>query len=86
MLPILACLAGAKWGGVERENPPPFCPYLLMAYPLRRHVGMYHPKLRGRGMFFAPFWSENGHRLCAHFGLNSVMVFEGTEGVYERSN
>ena len=24
MLPILACLAGAKWGGVERENPPPF--------------------------------------------------------------
>ena len=37
-------------------------------------------------MFFAPFWSENGHTLCAHFGLNSVMVFEGTEGVYERSN
>ena len=37
-------------------------------------------------MFFAPFWSENGHRLCGHFGLNSVMVFEGTEGVYERSN
>ena len=55
--------------------------------PLRRHVGMCHPKLRGGGgMFFAPFWSENGHRLCAHFGLNSVMVFEGTEGVYERSN
>ena len=54
--------------------------------PLRRHVGMCHPKLRGGGMFFAPFWSENGHKLCAHFGLNSVMVFEGTEGVYERSN
>ena len=42
------------------------------------------PPNRGGGV--APFWFENGNSLFAHFGLNSVMVFEGTEGVYERSN
>ena len=84
MLPILVCLAGAKGRGVERENPPPLCPYLPMAYPLRYHLrneAMCH--LTGG---VAPFWFGNGNSLFAHFGLNSVMVFEGTEGVYERSN
>ena len=68
MLPILACLAGAKWGGVGRENPPPFCPYLLMAYPLRRHVGMYHPKLRGGGVCFL-------RRFGLKTGIDFVPIF-----------
>ena len=32
---------------------------------------------------FAPFWSENGYRLCP-FGLESGMIFEETTRVYER--
>ena len=44
------------------------------------------PPNRGGGGGVAPFWFGNGNSLFAHFGLNSVMVFEGTEGVYERSN
>ena len=50
-----------------------------MAYPLRHHVRnvpMCHPNRVGGGGG-APIWFENGHRLFAHFGLNSVMVFEG---------
>ena len=37
----------------------------------------------GRG--FAPFWSENGHKLCPFgSGIGAGVVFEGTTGVYER--
>ena len=32
-----------------------------------------------KGMVFAPFWSENGVDF-AHFGLESGMVFERTQG------
>jgi len=31
-----------------------------------------------------PFWSEDGYTLCPKFGLESVVVTEGTRGVYER--
>ena len=29
------------------------------------------------GMVFAPFWSENGYRLCLFWSEYSGMVFEG---------
>ena len=75
MLPILALeIRKGKSSSLLSLSPnglPPPTPCKECA-----NVPMCHPNRVGGGGG-APIWFENGHRLFAHFGLNSVMVFEG---------
>ena len=47
------------------------------------HIDMFRPKINGR--VFAPFWSENGYRLCPFWSAwNRLWLSRKITGVYER--
>ena len=83
MLPILVCLAGAKGRGRKGKSSSPLSlsPYGLAPSIPSKEWTTVPPQPGGGGL--RRFWFENGNGLFAHFGLNSVMVFEGTAAVYD---